>query len=100
MATRNDAQGSDEIGVPPDADEYTTGASAIDFASIGGGPVRVIEIVDGTDATLVCLTQGGRDTPRTFTGLNTGAKLGPLQVKSILGTGGGTTDSVVVRAYK
>lgn len=100
MAERNEAQRGDEIGPSPDSDQYTTGAAVVDFASIGGGPVRVLEIVSGGPATLVIRTKGGGASNRTHTLLADGAKLGPLQIMSIRGTGDGTTNSVVVRAYK
>lgn len=100
MAKRNDAQGSDEIGPSPDAMQYTTGANAIDFTELGGGPIRKLLIVSGGPATLVCRTQGGGATNRTYTLLADKELLEPLQITSIRGTGDGTTNAVVVRAYK
>ena len=100
MAERNAAQRGDEIGPSPDAMEYTTGASAIPFTELGGGPIRRLEIVSGGPATIACKTKGGGATTRTFTLLADGSKLDALQIMSILGTGDGTTNSVVVRAYK
>lgn len=89
-----------EIGPSPDAAEFLIGATdEVDVSSIGGYPVRKIEVVAGTGQLAVRTPRSGT-TDRTYTSLAAGSRIEPLQITSIRGTNGGASSALTIRVYK
>lgn len=88
-----------EVGPSPGTEEFAIGAVAeLDVTSIGGYPVRFVQIVSGTGTLKYkdALTTAGN---RTMTAAP-GGELGPTQITSIRGTSDGTSGGLTVRVYK
>jgi hypothetical protein len=83
---------ANQVDPGPDGDEFAVGTSPLDVSSIGGYPVRVVIAVGA--GTVKYTTAGSNGTVRTAT-LADREVLGPLQIKSILGSSGGTTAPVL-----
>ncbi len=82
----------------PDVEEFAIGAADVDVSSIGGYPVRIVEIVAGS-GTLKIQTARSGTTYRTLT-VATGDQIVPTQITSIGGTTAGTSGVTTVRVYK
>jgi hypothetical protein len=93
---------ADQIASSPDFDDFVLGASDLDPTSIGGYPVRLIEVVAGT-GTLRMTTRNSAGAYRTCGSLVAGSKIGPARIWNVAGTGNGTAPSgagFTLRVYK
>lgn len=88
----------DEVRPGDDFDEFVVGAGDVDVSSIGGYPVRLIEVVSG-NGTLKVKTINSGATLRTASGLVVGSKIGPVGIQAIAGTGDGSS-AMTLRVYK
>lgn len=88
-----------EVGPSPDCADFAIGAvTALDVSSIGGYPVRKIEVLVGS-GTLNVRTATSGTTNRSLA-VAVGTKIEPLQILSIRGTSDGTSGGLTVRVYK
>ena len=82
----------------PDFAEFAIGTDDVDVASIGGYPVRVVEVLAGT-GTLKVATSRSNGAFRDAT-LAAGEALQPSQITNIGGTDSGTSGITSIRVYK
>ncbi len=96
MGLARDTNGN-EIAPPPDFLEITIAAGVCDLSPIGGGPVRVIDVIAGS-GTLKVKTRNSPGAYRDAT-LNAGDQM-VVEVVEIGGTTAGTTGITKIRVFK